>query len=155
MALVIKGMTNIRIDTLSGGLSKEDVEEINELLQELSSNEKSIGEDDIRTVVESGVLFVAREEKGKIVGTASLFLISKLSGFSARVEDVIVAESHRGQGIGKQLMEAVLEYQWQKHTAPIMIELTSNPSRIAANKLYQTLGFEKYDTNVYRRSIKG
>ncbi|MFA5831731.1 MAG: GNAT family N-acetyltransferase [Candidatus Paceibacterota bacterium] len=152
-------MANIRIDTLRSDFSKEDVAEINGLLRELSSNVKPVGADDISSVVQGGILFVAREEEAnemeKIVGIASLIPYTKLSGTVARVEDVVVAETHRGQGIGKKLMEAALSYKWTEGAkVPAMIELTSNPSRIAANKLYQSLGFEKYDTNVYRRSIR-
>jgi GNAT superfamily N-acetyltransferase len=153
-------MTKIRIGILNGDFSQEDVAEINGLLRELSANMKTVGRDDISSDVRGGVLFVAREDvenqKGKIVGIASLVPYTKLSGTVARVEDVVVAESHRGQGIGRELMEAALAYEWPKNAnVPAMIELTSNPSRIAGNKLYQTLGFEKYDTNVYRMKYKG
>jgi GNAT superfamily N-acetyltransferase len=153
-------MKKIRIGILNGDFSKDEVEEINGLLHELSANMKPVGAEEISAVIQGGVLFVAREDvenqKGKIVGIASLIPYAKLSGTVARVEDVVVAESHRGRGIGRELMEAALAYEWPKDaTKPAMIELTSNPSRIAANKLYQTLGFEKYDTNVYRMKYKG
>lgn len=157
-------MTNIYISVLKNGrnevLSEEDIMEINGLLLELSPKKaKELSENDIRAVIQNGVLFLARENtkapRAKIVGMASLLLLRKLSDSFVWVEDVVVAESCRGQGIGKHLMQAILDYEWPKGVQnPSMIELTSNPSREAANKLYQTLGFERYETNVYRKKMK-
>jgi len=159
-------MPNISINLLTRGrkhvLSKEDVKEINGLLLELSTNTKPVSEDFILSVADKGILFIAREttkkQRGKIVGIASLVLCHKLSGLSAWVEDVVLSPQYQGQGIGKLLMRALLEYDWSKDTntkgaVPSRIELTSRPSRVAANKLYQSLGFEKYETNVYRKKV--
>ena len=74
------------------------------------------------------------------------------TGKKAWIEDVVVDESYRGKGIGQMLMNFAVDYVKQMKVSVLM--LTSNPSRIAANKLYVKLGFEKKETNVYRFVIR-
>lgn len=87
----------------------------------------------------------------RIVGCATLCLFHSPTGTKASVEDVVVSSAYLGQHLGKQLMEYVLE-QAQAY-APIELHLTSNPMRVAANKLYQSLGFQKKETNCYQMMI--
>jgi ribosomal protein S18 acetylase RimI-like enzyme len=68
------------------------------------------------------------------------------------IEDVVVDVAARGKGLGKDLMLFAIDYVSQKNISTI--NLTSSPERIAANKLYQKLGFVKRETNVYRLTIK-
>ena len=86
-----------------------------------------------------------------IVGCATLCIFHSPTGTKASIEDVVVSSAYRGQHIGKQLMEYVLEQA--KAFAPIELHLTSNPMRVAANKLYQSLGFQKKETNCYQMMI--
>lgn len=86
-----------------------------------------------------------------IVGCATLCIFHSPTGTKASIEDVVVSSAYRGQHLGKQLMEYVLE-QAQAY-APIELHLTSNPMRVAANKLYQSLGFQKKETNCYQMTI--
>lgn len=87
----------------------------------------------------------------RIVGCATLCLFHSPTGTKASVEDVVVSSAYLGQHLGKQLMEYVLE-QAQAY-APIELHLTSNPMRVAANKLYQSIGFQKKETNCYQMTI--
>lgn len=87
----------------------------------------------------------------RIVGCATLCLFHSPTETKASVEDVVVSSAYLGQHLGKQLMEYVLE-QAQAY-APIELHLTSNPMRVAANKLYQSLGFQKKETNCYQMTI--
>ena len=96
-------------------------------------------------------LFVAVED-GHVIGTASLCVMHCLSGVKARVEDVAVASSSRGRGIGRQLMEHLLEFA-RRELAPVELNLTSRPARVAANQLYRSLGFLPYETNVYKMKL--
>jgi len=73
------------------------------------------------------------------------------SGVRALIEDVIVAEATRGRGCGDQLTQAALEAA--RRAGARTVDLTSRPSREAANRLYQRLGFERRDTNVYRYDL--
>ena len=87
----------------------------------------------------------------RIVGCATLCIFHSPTGTKASIEDVVVSSAYRGQHLGKQLMEYVLEQA--KAYAPIELHLTSNPKRVAANKLYQSIGFQKKETNCYQMSI--
>lgn len=89
--------------------------------------------------------------EGRIIGCATLCIFHSPTGTKASVEDVVVSSAYRSRHLGKQLMEYVLEQA--KAYAPIELHLTSNPMRVAANKLYQSLGFQKKETNCYRLSF--
>ena len=87
----------------------------------------------------------------RVMGCATLCVFHSPTGTKASVEDVVVSSAYRGQHLGKQLMEYVLEQA--KAYAPIELHLTSNPIRAAAKKLYQSLGFKKKETNCYQMMI--
>ena len=87
----------------------------------------------------------------QIVGCATLCVFHSPTGTKASIEDVVVSSAYRGQHLGKQLMEYVLDQA--KIYAPIELHLTSNPMRVAANKVYQSIGFQKKETNCYQMSI--
>lgn len=95
-------------------------------------------------------LYVILEEE-HIIGCATLCIFHSPTGTKASIEDVVVSSAYRGQHLGKQLMEYVLEQA--KAYAPIELHLTSNPKRVAANHLYQSLGFQRKETNCYQMSI--
>lgn len=89
--------------------------------------------------------------EGRIIGCATLCVFHSPTGTKASIEDVVVSSAYRGQHLGKRLMEYVLEQA--KAYAPIELHLTSNPMRVAANKLYQSLGFQRKETNCYQMMI--
>lgn len=98
---------------------------------------------------DSSTLFIAREvASGEIRGMATLVLYRVPTGLRGYIEDVVVDEQARGQGIGEALTRACLEAA-QKAGAP-QVGLTSHPGRVAANRLYQKMGFELRLTNAYR-----
>ncbi|HSB85552.1 MAG TPA: GNAT family N-acetyltransferase [Ilumatobacteraceae bacterium] len=92
-------------------------------------------------------LFIARLD-GEIVGSLTLVLYRIPTGLKAWIEDVVVDQSVRGHGVGEALSEAALE-EARRHGVKY-VTLSSRPSRHAANRLYQRLGFKQRDTNVYR-----
>jgi len=70
------------------------------------------------------------------------------TGVRAWIEDVVVDEAARGRGVGEALNRVAIQ---RAHDAGARtVDLTSRPSREAANRLYSRLGFEQRDTNVYR-----
>jgi ribosomal protein S18 acetylase RimI-like enzyme len=94
-------------------------------------------------------LFVARDGAGgPIVGTLTLALFRIPTGVRAWIEDVIVSESVRGRGCGEELTQAALDAA--RTAGARTVELTSRPSREAANRLYRRMGFQARETNVYR-----
>ena len=96
-------------------------------------------------------LLIARgDDDGAILGSLTLVLFRIPTGLRAWIEDVVVDESARGRGVGEALNRHALEVA-AEHGAR-SVDLTSRPSREAANRLYRRLGFEARDTNVYRYS---
>ena len=84
---------------------------------------------------------------GTIVGVAVVAVYRRLSGVSARLDDVVVDGGARGRGAGGALVEAAIEVARQR--GAYSLELTSSPWREAANRLYARRGFQRRDTNMY------
>jgi ribosomal protein S18 acetylase RimI-like enzyme len=82
---------------------------------------------------------------------ATLYLFTKFGKRSGQVEDVVVDSDFRGQHLGEEIMQRIIEVARDNKVATL--HLTSRPVRVAANKLYQKMGFEKKETNVYRLRI--
>jgi ribosomal protein S18 acetylase RimI-like enzyme len=97
-------------------------------------------------------LFVATEGD-EVMGTLTLVFYQIPSGLKAWIEDVIVNESFRGKGVATALLCHALHIARDKGARKV--DLTSAPSRGAANRLYQKLGFEQRETNVYRLYLSG
>lgn len=96
-------------------------------------------------------LFLARDPQGATAGMVTLILYRVPTGQRARIEDLVVSPRHRSLGLGRALMERAMLAARQAHAH--VIDLTSNPSRLEANQLYLSLGFTRWDTNVYRRVL--
>ena len=129
--------------------SAQALDAINGLLPQLSPSVVVLEESDLRNIVdsESTKLFLAIDEDG-VFGMLSLVLFRIPTGRKAWVEDVVVDEKARGRGVGKLLTEHAIQVA-REHGAH-SVDLTSRPSREAANALYQRVGFEQRETNVYR-----
>ena len=96
-------------------------------------------------------LLIARHE-GKIVGTLTLVMFPIPTGLRAWIEDVVVDESARGQGIGEALSLEALSIA--QAAGARTVDLTSRPSRQAAGKLYEKVGFQLRETRVYRYRVQ-
>ena len=133
--------------------SAESLEILKKLLPQLSKNAAAPSEHLVRSIVESDStrLLIAREED-VILGMLSIVIFPIPSGVRAWIEDVVVDESGRGKGVGEALSNhAILLAQSEGAKT---VDLTSRPSREAANRLYQRIGFVARETNVYRFDIK-
>ncbi len=139
--------------TVAESASPELRDALNRLVPQLSSSAKPLSDADVvrMTTDHDVVLFVAKNDD-VIVGTLTLVVFAIPSGQRAWIEDVIVDGDVRGLGIGAALTNAAIEEGRRRGVRTI--DLTSRPSREAANKLYQKLGFEIRDTNVYRFFIE-
>ena len=89
---------------------------------------------------------------GHIVATGTLCIKHTLEFTIADVESVVVSSKYRGRGYGKELMTAMIDAAKKMNVHHI--QLTSNPKRVAANQMYQKLGFERYETNCYKMAIE-
>ena len=94
----------------------------------------------------SHLFFIMKDEQ--IAGMLTVGIYYSPTGGKAWIEDVVVDETFRGQGLSKLLVAHAIEFV-KSQQIPLLM-LTSNPKRIAANKLYQAMGFERKETNVYR-----
>lgn len=121
------------------------------LLSQLSSSHHEFTTDTLRAIVESqsSYLFVATLN-GDICGMITLGCYIAPTGRKLWIEDVVVDSKVRGMSIGRKLVEYVIEYA-ENIGGTLM--LTSRPSRIAANALYRSVGFEQKETNVYKMNL--
>jgi len=103
---------------------------------------------------ESSTLLVARQprEEDPIVGILCLTIYRVPTGLRSIIEDVIVDESARRQGIGEALVRYAIDLA--REAGANGVSLTSNPQREAANQLYQSMGFELRKTNLYFYKLK-
>ncbi|MDO5727484.1 MAG: GNAT family N-acetyltransferase [Bowdeniella nasicola] len=131
-------------------VSPEVLEAVNEMIPQLSRSTGALRMEDLEKVVhQEGVyLFGYRTEEGTLVGMLTLATFVIPTGVRAWIEDVVVLESARGQGAGQQLVEAAVA--WAAEIGARTVDLTSRPSREAANRLYVRCGFHTRETNVYR-----
>jgi ribosomal protein S18 acetylase RimI-like enzyme len=126
---------------------EELVAVIGRLLPQLTEARTPPTLEQLHVTVSTQTLLVARDEDGRIIGILTLVLYRVASGLKGRIEDVIVDESARGQGIGEALTREGMKRAAE--AGVLMLELTSMPYRSAANRLYKKLGFVRKPTNVY------
>lgn len=145
-------MSDYTIESLTSS-DASTAEAIRLLIEQLTGRDSSFGEEELRQTLQDSAsrLFVMRRE-GAIVGMLTLCIYHCPTARKVWVEDVVVDSAYRGQGLGKELAAFAIDYV-EKNLAPCSLMLTSRPSRIAANKLYQKAGFEQRQTNVYKIDI--
>lgn len=136
-------------------VQSQDVNAINSLLRQLvhdPASYKPIDEATMREIVGDPKVSVAvAREEGVLVGMGILYRFNKPRGKYASLEDMMVDEAHRRKGIGEAIARRLIE-EARKHGVET-IELSARPSRVPANALYQKLGFEQKETNVYRLKL--
>ncbi len=134
-------------------VSEAQVVEFRELFAELNPSIVISEEKIFRALDSKGThVFVLMDEEEHIIGSATLCVSELSTRRTAGVEAVVVSSRYRGKGFGKMLMEYVVDYA-RRELGSVAIHLTSNPRRVAANKLYRSLGFQKIETNVYRMEV--
>lgn len=125
------------------------------LIPQLSSSNPAPTETELAAICESeaSVLLIAvdREADDRVLGSLTLAWFRIPTGVRAWIEDVVVDEEARGHGVGELLNRAALDRA--RELGAKTVDLTSRPSREAANRLYQRIGFVARDTNVYRFSL--
>ncbi len=133
-------------------VTDELVDAMQRLIPQLSSSNPPPGRAELEEIVTSPAttLFVARD-RGGIVGALTLVSFRIPTGVRTRIEDVVVDETRRGQRVGERLSEAALERA--RSLGARSTDLTSRPSREAANRLYARMGFARRESNVYRYTL--
>jgi ribosomal protein S18 acetylase RimI-like enzyme len=133
-------------------VNDEAVRAFGRLLPQLSRSAAVLDEDALRRIVsgEANTVLLARAE-GEIVGTLTLVVFAIPSGLRGRIEDVVVDEAMRGKGVGAALTREALRLAAKLGARTV--DLTSRPSRDAANRLYERLGFQVRDSRVHRFTV--
>ena len=126
---------------------EELVETIRRLLPQLTEARTPPSLEQLQDVVSNQTLLVARDDEGGVLGTLTFVLYRVSSGVKGRIEDVIVDEAARGQGVGEALVREGMRLA--NEAGVLRLELSSMPYRQAANRLYRRLGFVRKPTNVY------
>jgi ribosomal protein S18 acetylase RimI-like enzyme len=130
-------------------VTDEDVDAINRLLPQLSKSAPRLDAGTVQQIAtwNGNSLLVARAA-GEIVGMLTLVTFPIPTGLRAWIEDVVVDESLRGQGVGAALTREAVRLA--QAAGARTVDLTSRPAREAANRLYERLGFQLRDSRVYR-----
>ena len=128
--------------------TSQDLADLDALMHELSAtsfcNEELLN----NALNDANVHVYVIRDSGHIVATGTLCIKHTLEFTIADIESVVVSSRCRGKGYGKELITAMIEAARSLNVHHI--QLTSNPARVAANRLYQELGFERYETNCYK-----
>ncbi len=138
-------MEIVRLESFDAG----ELKRLNRLLSQLSKSSAPMNSSQLERILLSDCtrIYVARE-MGCIIGMLSLVAFSVPTGLRAWVEDVVVDAEARGKGVGRALCVHAMKEAGK--FGGCTLDLTSRPSRLEANRLYQSLGFKRRDTNVYR-----
>ncbi len=133
------------------------VEAFGRLLPQLSTSASQLDADALSVIVSApaSTLLIARAG-GEIVGTLTLVIFPIPTGIRAWVEDVVVDEAARGKQFGGKRVAETLTTEAiriARQAGAKTVDLTTRPSRVAAGKLYERLGFEQRDSRVYRYSL--
>ena len=130
-------------------VNQEVVEAFEKLIPQLSTSSSAPTFEELELMVshDAATLLIATDQ-GMIVGSMTLVIFPLPTGVRAWIEDVVVDGDARSRGVGEALNRRAMEIAVARGAKTI--DLTSRPSREAANRLYQRLGFFRRDTNVYR-----
>jgi ribosomal protein S18 acetylase RimI-like enzyme len=121
------------------------------LIPQLGPHKVPPGPDELAALLKSegATLLIARDpgQDGEIIGTLCLTIYRVPTGIRSIVEDVVVEERMRRQGVGEALVRHAIGLA--RDAGAGGVGLTSQPQRVAANRLYQSMGFELRNTNAY------
>ena len=135
-------------------MSRRDVEDIDRLIKQLSPDAPAMTEDRMMAVCYHGALALAVAEiegQTRLIGCATITKMESLTHRRGHVDDVVVDHEFRRMGVAHGLMAKVTEYARDQRLE--CLDLTSGPSREAANALYKKLGFEQRNTNSYHKTL--
>jgi ribosomal protein S18 acetylase RimI-like enzyme len=129
-------------------LGLDDLAQINALLKQLNPKLSLSREKLAELLTQENLFFCVARQDARIVGLGTLVKVTSMHDTMGLIEDIIVDEAFRGQKIGEKIMDQLIKIA--KEQAIKFLDLTSNPTREAANRLYQKLGFQLRQVNSYR-----
>lgn len=124
----------------------------NKLLKELDETSVSLKESDVKEMIGSTAnrIFVAKINN-EIIGMITLIIYRIPFAKKGLLEDFVVDEKYRGRGVGTKLIKTAIKQAKKEKVR--YLDFTSRPERVIANRLYESLGFKKRNTNSYRIKI--
>lgn len=131
--------------------SVEVADAVRSLTSQLGQDSQALDDESIKEIIDSPVthLYLARlSDTHEIVGMVTLSVFRIPYRRRAWIDDIVVDQMYRNNGFGVQLLKYGMEMAKEKHAK--ILDLTSQPIRVSANKLYLSLGFKMRETNVYR-----
>jgi ribosomal protein S18 acetylase RimI-like enzyme len=139
---------SIQVEVIAD-ITDEDLAAVNRLIPQLSRSAPPLSADALKQIVswDGNYLLIARDGD-RVVGMLTLVTFPIPTGLRAWIEDVVVDEAARGQGVGAALTQEAVRRS--RAVGARTVDLTSRPTRQAANRLYERLGFELRETNAYR-----
>ncbi len=135
-------------------ITGEVVEAFGRLLPQLSRSAPLLGQAELEEIVgcPADTVLLARSA-GTITGMLTLVMFPLPTGLRAWIEDVVVDEAARGQGIGEALTHEALRIA--REAGARTVDLTSRPTRAAAGRLYERVGFTLRESRLYRFPLTG
>jgi ribosomal protein S18 acetylase RimI-like enzyme len=139
---------SIQVEVIAD-ITDENLAAVNRLIPQLSRSAPPLSADALKQIVswDGNYLLIARDGD-RVVGMLTLVTFPIPTGLRAWIEDVVVDEAARGQGVGAALTQEAVRRS--RAVGARTVDLTSRPTRQAANRLYERLGFELRETNAYR-----
>lgn len=129
-------------------VTDELIESIAKLLPQLTQKPIPAKETIADIVACPTTILLTATENGSIIGMLTLVLYRTPSALRSRIEDMVVDNPSRGKGIGQAMVRHAIDIARDKKA--ICVDLTSEPRRKSAHRIYENIGFEKHETNVYR-----
>lgn len=132
--------------------SHNDVDDLAVLAKELRGKDCAMTAGDLSSMLaDPHIILVVARDNDHIVGMATLYILQEVGKRGSYLENVIISARYQGQGLGEGLVRTLIDMA--REHAVESIKLTSRPERIAAHKLYEKLGFKKYETDVFKLSL--
>ena len=136
-----------RIDSFS----PHTADALRSLAQQVGGKYQELTDDDIKEMLDSPMhnLFIASSSEGIVVGMILVLVYRIPYVRKAYLDDLVVDSDYRGHGIGTALLESAITFA--KEHGAAYADFTSRPERTSGNSLYEKLGFQKRETNIYRK----
>jgi ribosomal protein S18 acetylase RimI-like enzyme len=123
------------------------------LLPQLNPNQPAPTSEHLAALLmDPGATLLIAREGDAIVGTALVIVYPTTVRVESRIEDVVVDEAARGRGVGEALVRECIEVARRRGAS--IVELQTARARVAANRLYERMGFERRDSNPYRMTLR-
>jgi len=142
-------------DMPSDCLRQSFMEQLTELHTHLSNRKINLQVGALQKLAtrDGGTMVVAIDsDAGRMVGAGEIYFLTTSRTKKALIENVIVLPDYEGNGIGSRICKKLI--QTAKEFGANKIELTSNPTRKSAHRLYGRLEFKRRDTNVYQLTME-